>query len=107
VDLVLGATRSLPVALGALTVYGVGTSTGMVAYSTLLQAEVAAETRGRVFAGFDLLWQTGRLASLTLGGIAADTLGVQAIYRLGGGLLLVAGVVGLAGLPHAVRHSQA
>jgi len=107
VDLVLGATRSLPVALGALTVYGVGTSTGMVAYSALLQAEVAAEARGWVFAGFDLLWQAGRLASLALGGIAADALGVQAVYRLGGGLLLVAGLVGLAGLPHAVRHGQA
>jgi len=107
VDLILGATRSLPVALGALTAYGVGTSTGMVAYSALLQAEVAAEARGRVFAGFDLLWQAGRLASLALGGIAADTLGVQAVYRLGGALLLLAGTVGLAGLPHAVRHTQA
>ena len=107
VDLVLGATRSLPVALGALTAYGVGTSTGMVAYSALLQAEVAAEARGRVFAGFDLLWQAGRLASLALGGIAADTLGVQAVYRFGGALLLLAGTVGLAGLPHAVRHTQA
>jgi predicted MFS family arabinose efflux permease len=107
VDLVLGATRSLPIALGALTVYGIGTSTGMVTYSALLQTEVAAETRGRVFAGFDLLWQAGRLASLALGGIAADTLGVQAVYRLGGGLLLVAGLIGFAGLPHTVRHAQA
>jgi hypothetical protein len=27
--------------------------------------------RGRVFAGFDLLWQAGRLTSLVLGGVAA------------------------------------
>jgi predicted MFS family arabinose efflux permease len=106
VDLLLGATRSLPIALGALTVYGIGTSTGMVIYSALLQAEVAAQARGRVFAGFDLLWQAGRLASLALGGIAADTLGIQAVYRLGGGLLLVAGLVGFAGLPHTLRRTQ-
>jgi MFS family permease len=105
VDLLLGATRSLPIALGALTVYGIGTSTGMVTYSALLQTEVAGEARGRVFAGFDLLWQAGRLASLALGGIA-DTLGIQAVYRLGGGLLLVAGLVGFAGLPHTLRRTQ-
>jgi hypothetical protein len=68
VDLVLAVTRSLPVALGALACYGVGTSTGMVTYNALLQAEVPPEARGRVFAGFDLIWQTGRLASLALGG---------------------------------------
>ncbi|SRR6266536_1485824 len=98
VDLVLATVRSLPVALGALVGYGVGTSTGMVTYNALLQAEVPAGARGRVFAGFDLLWQAGRLASLALGGVAADVMGVQAVYALGGGLLLVAGTVGLAGL---------
>jgi len=82
----------------ALVGYGVGTSTGMVTYNALLQAEVPAGARGRVFAGFDLLWQAGRLASLALGGVAADVMGVQAVYALGGGLLLVAGTVGLAGL---------
>jgi predicted MFS family arabinose efflux permease len=101
VDLVLAWTRSLPVALGALAVYGVGTSMGMVTYNALLQAEVPTEARGRVFAGFDLLWQTGRLASLALGGLAADALGVQAVYVLGGVLLLAAGTVGLAGLVRA------
>jgi MFS family permease len=98
VDLVLATVRGLPVALGALVCYGVGTSTGMVTYNALLQAEVTTEFRGRVFAGFDLLWQVGRLASLGLGGVAADALGVQAVYALGGGLLLVAGTVGLVGL---------
>ena len=97
VDLVLATTRSLAVAMGALAAYGVGTSTGMVTYNALLQAEVAAEARGRVFAGFDLLWQAGRLASLLLGGVAADALGIQVVYYLGGLLLLVAGVIGLTG----------
>jgi predicted MFS family arabinose efflux permease len=98
-DLVLASTRSLAIAMGALAAYGVGTSTGMVTYNSLLQAEVAPELRGRVFAGFDLLWQAGRLASLVLGGLAADALGIRAVYYLGGVLLRVAGAVGFAGLP--------
>jgi MFS family permease len=39
VDLVLASTRGLAIAMGALAVYGVGTSTGMVTYNSLLQAE--------------------------------------------------------------------
>jgi predicted MFS family arabinose efflux permease len=108
VDLLLASTRSLPIAMGALAAYGVGTSTGMVTYSSLLQAEVTPQARGRVFAGFDLLWQAGRLTSLVLGGIAADALGIRAIYYLGGLLLLVAGTPGFAGLPpRATPHHDA
>ena len=70
--------------MAALTLYRVGTSTGMVTYNSLLQAEVADHTRGRVFAGLDMLWQAGRLASIVLGGLVADTLGIQAVYILGG-----------------------
>ena len=98
VDLILAITRSLPVAMAALGLYGVGTSTGMVTYNSLLQAEVPSERRGRVFAGYDMTWQTGRLISLGLGGLAADILGIQAVYLLGGTLLLLAGSIGLAGL---------
>ena len=50
VDLVLATTRNVPAAAAALTLYGAGTSTGMVTHSSLLQAEVPAEHRGRVFA---------------------------------------------------------
>jgi predicted MFS family arabinose efflux permease len=99
VDLMLASTRSLAIAMGALAAYGVGTSTGMVAYNALLQVEVAPQARGRVFAGFDLLWQAGRLASLGLGGVVADALGIRAVYYMGGLLLLLAGAIGLAGLP--------
>jgi len=98
VDLTLATTRNLPVAMAALGLYGVGTSTGMVTYNSLLQAEVPGQNRGRVFAGYDMIWQTGRLASLGLGGLAADALGIQAVYLLGGLLLLLAGTIGLAGL---------
>src|SRR6266536_1469711 len=98
VDLTLATTRNLPVAMAALGLYGVGTSTGMVTYNSLLQAEVPGQNRGRVFAGYDMIWQTGRLASLGLGGLAADALGIQAVYLLGGVLLLLAGSIGLTGL---------
>ncbi len=98
VDLVLAITRNLPAALAALALYGVGTSTGMVTYNSLLQAHVRDQMRGRVFAAYDMIWQAGRLASLALGGLAADALGVQAVYLLGGLLLLAAGSIGLAGL---------
>lgn len=95
VDLVLAATRSLPVATGALVLYGVGTSTGAVTFASLLQSRVTPQARGRVFALMDLLWQSGRLVSLGVGGVLADAVGVQAVYYLGGGLLLLAAAGGL------------
>lgn len=94
VDLVLAAVRSLPPALAALVGYGLGTSTGTVTFNALLQSHVRAELRGRTFATFDLLWQTGRLASILVGGLAADRFGIRAVYALGGLLLLVAALLG-------------
>jgi MFS family permease len=98
VDLLLAATRTPVLAVGALAGYGVGTSTGAVTFNSLLQAQTPSHARGRVFASFDLLWQTGRLASLALGGVLADAAGIHAVYLVGGGLLLAAAGVGWAGL---------
>jgi len=109
VDLVLATTRNLPTAIAALGLYGVGTSIAMVTYTSLLQAHVPAHNRGRVSAGYDMIWQTGWLASLGLGGAADNALGIQAVYILGGVLLLLAGSTGLSGaaahqkLPPPVR----
>jgi MFS family permease len=96
VDLTLAASSSFPVALGALAAYGVGTSTGMVTYNSLLQTTVPDRVRGRVFAFYDVAWQAARLASLTAGGLLADAFGVRAVYVAGGILLLTAGGFGLA-----------
>lgn len=98
VDLTVATVTSLPAVLGAMAAYGLGTSTGAVTFNSLLQAQVPAQLRGRVFAGMDLLWQSGRLISLAVGGALADTLGIRAVYYLGGALLLLAGGVGLIGL---------
>jgi MFS family permease len=95
VDLTLAMASRLPVAAGALVGYGIATSTGAVTFNSMLQAETPDEMRGRLFASMDLLWQTGRLASLAAGGVLADTVGISAVYLLGGVLLLIAASFGL------------
>ena len=94
VDLVLTFATSVPLAAGALVLYGLATSTGNVTFTSLIQSRVPANLRGRAFAGFDLLWQTGRLLSLLGGGLLADTLGIRAVYLLGGLLLITAAAIG-------------
>lgn len=96
-DLVLAVVTTLPLAAGALLFYGLSTSTGNVTFSSLVQSRVPEDLRGRAFAGFDLLWQTGRMLSLLGGGLLADAVGIQAVYLLGGLLLLAAAAVGAAG----------
>jgi MFS family permease len=98
VDLVLATFTALPVALVALVVYGLGTSSGAVTFNSLLRAHTPEATRGRVFAAFDVFWQLGRLVSLLVGGLLAAALGIQAVYYLGGALLLVAAVIGRHGV---------
>ena len=102
VDLVLSVVTALPVAAAALLLYGLSTSTGNVTFTSLLQSQVPEELRGRAFAGFDVLWQAGRLVSLLGGGLLADAVGVQAVYLLGGLLLLAATAVGAAGVRRPV-----
>lgn len=103
VDLVLAAVTALPLAAAALVVYGLSTSTGAVTFSSLVQSRVPEDLRGRAFAGFDVLWQTGRMISLLGGGLLADAVGIQAVYLLGGLLLLAATAVGALGASSATR----
>lgn len=98
VDLVLAAATALPVALVALAVYGLGTSSGAVTVNSLLQSHTPEPVRGRVFASFDMLWQLGRLLSLLLGGALAAAIGIQAVYYLGGAVLILAALIGWIGL---------
>lgn len=103
VDLVLAAVTVVPVALVALVAYGLGTSGGAVTLNSLLQSRTPEPVRGRVFAAFDMLWQLGRLLSLLLGGALAAAIGIQAVYYLGGALLVLAAVTGWAGLRRSDR----
>ena len=96
VDLTLATSASFPVALGALALYGVGTSTGNVTYNSVLQSIVPDRLRGRVFAFFDVVWQTARLVSIGVGGVLADQVGITAVYYLGAALLILAGILGFA-----------
>lgn len=97
VDLVLASFTALPIAILALATYGLGTSTGAVTFNSLLQAHTPPEARGRIFASFDLFWQLGRLISLLVGGLLAAAFGIQAVYYLGGALLLLAAAIGWHG----------
>jgi sugar phosphate permease len=103
VDLVLATFTALPIALLALAVYGLATSSGAVAFNSLLQADAPHAARGRIFATFDVLWQLGRLLSLLVGGMLATALGIQAIYYLGGALLILAAVIGWHGIRGGVN----
>jgi len=94
VDLVLASVTALPAALAALAFYGMGTSTGNITFSTVIQSHVPEQLRGRVFSAFDLIWQAMRLASLLLGGLLADAYGIRAVFYLGGVLLLAAALTG-------------
>ena len=95
-DILLAVFTPLPVALLILFVYGLNTSTGMVVFSSTVQGTVPDAVRGRVFTLLDVSWNAMRLLSLALGGLVVDALGVQPLFWIGGALLAVAGVLGLA-----------
>lgn len=95
VDVALAAVSSPVIAGGALALYGVGTSTGMVSYQSTLQRVVPPAVRGRAFALYDVVWNGARLVSLGLGGVLADAVSVRSVYVGGGVLLLLAAAIGL------------
>ena len=94
VDLALATITSVPASLVVLVGYGLGTSSGNVAFNSLIQSHVDDDHRGRVFATFDLVWQSMRLLSLVSGGLLADALGIRAVYFVGGILLFAAAIAG-------------
>jgi len=105
VDLVLATFSNFVTALGALAAYGIGTSTGNVTYNTALQATTPERLRGRVFAFYDVVWQTARLVSIGIGGLLADQLGIRAVYVMGGLLLVAAGGLGFARVPRTAMNT--
>ena len=96
VDVVVATATALPATLAALVCYGLSTSNGNVKFASVIQSHVHADLRGRVFAAFDLIWHSMRLVSLLVGGLLADSLGIQAGYYAGGVLLFAAAAAGLS-----------
>lgn len=107
VDLTLATASSAWVGASALVLYGIGTSVGMIAYQATLQQQVRSDVRGRALVLCDLLWNGARLLSLGLGGAVADAFGIQAVYLLGGILLLLAFGVGVGSLSPEGQRSPA
>jgi MFS family permease len=97
-DIGLGLMNSGVGGAALLGLYGINTSSGMVAFQTLVQREVPSGIRGRVFALLDVVWQTGRLTSIAIGASLAASIGIRALFVLGGAFLILAGAVGFAGL---------
>jgi MFS family permease len=79
IDAGIGFMRGFWLPAVSLFVYGLNTSTGGVAYTTLIQHRVPESLRGRVFSTLNVEWQIGRLASIALAGLVAETLGIRAV----------------------------
>jgi hypothetical protein len=60
------------------------------------QSSVPDAVRGRAFTLLDVTWSSMRLVSLALGGLLVDRIGIEPVYWLGGSLLALAGLLGLA-----------
>ena len=95
-DILIALFTPLPIALLILFVYGLNTSTGMVVFNSTVQGAVPDVVRGRVFTLLDVTWNAMRLLSLALGGLLMDTVGIRPLFWAGGGLLALAGILGLA-----------
>jgi MFS family permease len=113
-DILIALVTPLPVALLILFVYGLNTSTGMVVYNSLMQSQVPEGVRGRVYTLMDLTWSLMSLVSLAIGGLLVDSVGVEVVYYMGGTLLAITGVLGLALLgnysfkePQQEQHAEA
>ena len=95
VDLTLATVTNPLIAGGALVIYGMSTSTGMVAYQSTLQRAVPRQIRGRATAFFDVIWNATRLISLAAGALLTDTIDVRWVYLVAAALLAAAAAVGL------------
>ncbi len=97
-DMLLALTTIVPFAWLLLFIYGLNTSSGMVVYQTWVQRQVPDVVRGRVFTWLDVVWNVMKVVSLGLGGYLAERAGVEAVYYLGGAMLIIAGLAGLMAL---------
>ena len=97
-DMLLALTTVVPFAWLLLFIYGLNTSSGMVVYQTWVQRQVPDAVRGRVFTWLDVVWNVMKVVSLGVGGYLAERAGVEAVFYLGGAMLIIAGLAGLVAL---------
>ena len=95
-DVLIAVFTPFPVALLLLFVYGLNTSTGMVVFNSTIQGAIPDRVRGRVFTLLDVDWSAMRLASLGVGALLVDRIGIEPLYWAGGSMLFLAGALGLA-----------
>lgn len=96
--LALAFTRTPEAAFIAITVQGVTQATLLTLTSTLVQATVDEDMRGRVLSAYMLTWGMTSVGSLFFGSLGS-LLGVPAALTVGGLMLLVAVAVIRAKLP--------
>lgn len=94
-DVLIALVASFPFALFLLFAYGLNTSTGMVVYNSIMQATIPDQVRGRVFTLMDMTWSIMEIVSIGAAGLLADAIGIRPVYYAGGGLLILAGLLGL------------
>ncbi len=97
-DALLAVATAAPVAWLLLFIYGLNTSSGMVVYQTWVQRQVPDAVRGRVFTWLDVVWNVMKVISLGMGGWLAERAGIEAVYYLGGAMLVASGLIGLVAL---------
>jgi hypothetical protein len=97
--LLFAVNQSFPAALALFGLFGAIGTVVQVNLATFLQHETPEERRGRVFGWIVPLLGPLSLASVFLGPMAADAVGVVLVLALSGVLELAAGLFGRALLP--------
>lgn len=97
--LLFAVNQSFPAALALFGLFGAIGTVVQVNLATFLQHETPEERRGRVFGWIVPLLGPLSLASVFLGPMAADAVGVVLVLALSGVLELAAGLLGRALLP--------
>lgn len=105
-DILMAVVRPLPLALLLQFTYGLNTSTGTVVFQSTVQDAVPDAMRGRVFTLLDVTWSAMQLLALALGGVLVDAVGIRPLFWVGGTLLCVAGILGLALLGRSDVHAH-
>ncbi len=90
----IGLTNQLAVALILVGVNGVSNMLFYIPSITLVQEVTPADLRGRAFGLRSALIQGAFLVSVSVGGAIAEVSGVESIFVLAGGLVLIVGLLG-------------